>query len=329
MNARSAIIALLLFATTAYATVSNASRAERESQVLSLLNFNVFVNPNNTVFLERFKNPTIPTFVPRPSIQDVNTEGISSVEGSRGDLNSAGAPVPVIAPGADGRGVISERKPRVPFAPRSQIQRLSRPDVRSRTVRTILDLQDLIIARGGCNRNLCFALDASTKLSPNDFQLQRDFVALIAATLGVDNDVHVASWQYGPRVRRISSLSADINAFLLRLETWQQDLVVNRNFLAGAISGCRNELRRRRNDANKLVLIGNGRTSFFQQAIAVNVANAFRRQNGAVCAVTVSNANTRFFTRLTGTSERVLGVTDFSLFDTILTDIVSDICGLP
>lgn len=200
--------------------------------------------------------------------------------------------------------------------------------MRARTVSTVLDLQDSIIASGGCNRNLCFTLDASTELSETDFLLQRDFVALIVATLGVDEDVHVSSWQYGPRVRRISRLSSDLDAFLLKLETWQRDTRFNFNSLARAMLGCRSDVRGRSTDANKMVVIGNGRASFLQRAFATSVARSFRRRNGAVCAVGVSGANKRFFTRLTGDSTRVLGVTDFSLFDTILTDIVNDICGL-
>eukprot|EP00171_Calliarthron_tuberculosum_P013514 IDg13514t1 len=171
--------------------------------------------------------------------------------------------------------------------------------IRQTTVGTMLDLQDKIIQQGGCNRNLCFTLDASSKLSKMDFLLQRDFVQIVVATLGVDR-------------------------------TWNRQTGRRHNFLSLAMWGCRKEMKPRRTvDANKMVVIGNGRTSRLKKFFARRVARIFRRRDGgSICAVAVDNSNRRFFAKLTRSTDRVLSVTDYFKFDLILKDIVRDICGL-
>lgn len=355
MNSKTALILLFLLSATAHAVVSNESRAERERRIRSQLSRNAFVNSTGSQVQEVVSAPSdappvlaspVPAqevFSPtgsgsgqgggqgsgqgsgrQPSVQDTGGGSVGGAGSSGGQNNGSG--------GGGGDGT-SNSKPQTTAASndsRRKAQRLRKPDVQQRTVGAMLDLQDQIIERGGCNRNLCFTLDASNKLSKIDFLLQRDFVQLIAATLGVDNDVHVAAFQYGPSLQKISSLSPDIDSFLLRLEQWQRKDSRRRNFLAGAMWRCMREMRPRRTvDANKMVVIGNGRTSRFKRKFALQVSRIFRGQGrGAICAVAVDNSNRSFLGRLTGDPTRVLGVTDFSKFDTILRDIVRDICGL-
>lgn len=340
-------VVLLLVATTA-ARVTTASRDERERSLLT-------DNPNNLFLIasgveaqqklgQQLREPSTPmvkptTLKPAPGqaiagdIQSVTSQGgtfgVSTSEGSGGGRGSGDGFGAGIASDADSVGSVSGGRVTTSANERRRLQVLQNPEARRRTVQTILDLQDKIIARGGCSRNLCFALDASTKLQRVDFLLQRDFVALIAATLGVDDDVNIGAYQYGPRVRRISRLSPGINAFLLKLEQWEQSKSEEFNFLAAAIWRCRREMRPLASrDANKLVIIGNGDTSSFQQSIAQFTAQRFLRDTGAICAVAVEDANRRFFAKLTDDPARVLGVEDYFLFDQILSDIVSDICGL-
>lgn len=294
MNAKSTLILILLLATTTYAAVSRESRAERARRIRSMLGRNAFVSTNSQV-------------------EALISGGGRSrkVQLSVANLDAQDAPDVVVTS--------DERR---------RMQRLRQPSSQERTVTTMLNLQDIIIGQGGCNRNLCFALDASRKLSQIDFLLQRDFVQLIVATLSVDNDMHVAARQYGPNLRSISRLSSNIDAFLLRLDNFKRQKGRPRNFLAAAMLGCRLEMAPRVSDANKMVIIGNGRTSFVKREIALIESRIFRSRNGAICAIAVENSNRNFFTKLTGDSARVLGVTDYTRFDEILTEIVTDICGL-
>lgn len=207
--------------------------------------------------------------------------------------------------------------------------RLQQPRARGRTFRRILDLQDRIIKRGGCNRNICFALDASKNLRAIDFALQRDFIALIAATLTVDSDVNISAYEYAPGISRIWRLSRNINDFLLRLENLRQSRSRSTTFLDGAIDGCNRELRPFSSlDANKLVVIGNGKTRPFQERLVRRAADRFRRRTGAICAVAVEGANRELFSQISDKPDRVIDVTDVFRFDEILNEVVQNICNL-
>eukprot|EP00171_Calliarthron_tuberculosum_P021784 IDg21784t1 len=187
--------------------------------------------------------------------------------------------------------------------------------VHKRTMRKVKSLQDKIVAQGGCPRSVCFTLDASEKLSQDDQKLQKDFVAVIAATLGVDSNVQVAA----------CNTSQNCNA---RLQGSLRFLLKSK-LLGNAMRLCSVEMMRRNRrtgSVSKMVVIGNGRESFGQRAAASSAAHFFRRQGGGTCGVAVKGADRKFFADISGGISNVLSVSDYTRFDTILGDVVKNVC---
>jgi len=186
-------------------------------------------------------------------------------------------------------------------------------------------LRQRVIAQGSCNPNLCFALDGSGSISEADFTSQKDFVQLVAAIVGVDTDAAFAAVQYGLRNIGISSLTNDVDQFLLDVDASELE-GAPRTFVAAGLGFCINELRPRTEDANKIVLLGDGRSNFGGNPVPI--AKTFREPtgDGAICAVAVGFTDLSVLNGITGSSTRVLNIDGyFELLD-ILDQVVTEIC---
>lgn len=198
------------------------------------------------------------------------------------------------------------------------------------TANTMVALQDKIIENGGCNLNICFGLDGSNLISNRDYEFQREFVQLVAATITIDERIKLSAYQYGLRLQRISKFTANANQFLLSLESAERQDAQDRSFLAPAIFQCQRDFRDNPEDANKIVLIGDGRTNYGRRSQAVRIAEQFLppNNNGAICAVYVRRPASRFLERITQNRDRVLDVEDYFFFADILDEVVSNVCDL-
>jgi len=188
-------------------------------------------------------------------------------------------------------------------------------------------IRQRVINQGSCNPNICFALDGSGSISPEEYKMQKEFVELIAGITSVDTDVGYAAVQYGLRNVGISSLTNDANQFLLDVAA--SNLArAPRTFIAAGLGFCIQELRARPEDANKIVLLGDGRSNFGGDPVPI--ARTFRppRGNGSICAVGIGFRDRRVLRRIAGNRNRVLAINDyFELLD-ILDQVVTEICGL-
>jgi len=188
-------------------------------------------------------------------------------------------------------------------------------------------LRQRVINQGSCNPNLCFALDGSGSITTADYTAQKEFVELIAAIVGVDTDAAFAAVQYGLRNIGISSLTNDVDEFLLDVAA-SNLASAPRTFIAAGLGWCIQELRARPEDANKIVLLGDGRSNFGGNPVPI--AKKFRKPvgDGAICAVGIGFRDRRVLKRITGSRTRVLAIHDyFELLD-ILDQVVTEICGL-
>lgn len=198
------------------------------------------------------------------------------------------------------------------------------------TAKLMIELQDRIIDQGGCNLNLCFGLDGSRLISAKDYERQREFVQLIAATVAIDERVKMSAYQYGLRLQRISSFTGDIDSFLLRMESAKRKKTLSRSFLSPALFKCQRDFRDNGEDANKIVIIGDGRTNYGRKSLAIRIAARFLPpfNNGAICAVYVKRPAIRFLEKITQDPSKVISVEEYFLFDEILEETVSNVCDL-
>lgn len=195
-----------------------------------------------------------------------------------------------------------------------------------RLMQRVEPLMQKIIAKGGCNANVCFLLDGSRYVTDDEYRMQKEFVELSAALIGVSKDAHfAASLLERPRYGAISPLTFDQDAFLARVAGSSRS--GGRPKLGGGIRFCVRQMRARREDANKIVLIGDGRGRHTAVPFLRPLRRFFRR-GGAVCAVGVGNVNRNVLQAITRNPAHVLAIDGYIELSEIVENIVAEVCAL-
>ncbi len=202
------------------------------------------------------------------------------------------------------------------------------------TVRRMVALQDEIIRNGGCNPNLCFGIDGSAQISEEDYGLQLDFMALVVATagaqLGFEDRMNIAAYQYGGALKAFLRPTSNVERLFEAIEN--ANFRKSRfTFLAPAILACRRDFENLfAEDANKMVIMGDGRTNFRSPRLAINEARMFLPpyNNGAICAITVKNPDVTFLEKVTQDKARVLKIDESKQFLDLLETVVRDVCDI-
>lgn len=183
------------------------------------------------------------------------------------------------------------------------------------------------VRMSGCKVNVCFAIDTSGSVSDEDFVKQREFIIDITAIIGADSRSRFAAGQYGKRTYRISSLTSDVSAFngLVQSAQLQKDGATS---MGSGIVWCDRQLRRQKDDANKMVVMGDGNNNLGGDP--VHRANIFReRANGRVCTVGVGfedQQDIKVLEEVAGSPARLFAVDDYVELSFIVEELVEDIC---
>ena len=193
------------------------------------------------------------------------------------------------------------------------------------TTAQILELRRRI---QGCNANVCFAIDGSAAIDSANFEAQKLFVKDVIGVLGGGFGIELAAVQYGTSASAISQLTFDGRQVLKDVSRTGQ-LRSNSTFVAAGINFCFSQLFRRRNEANKIVLLGSGRSTIGPSAI--RRADTFRNIGGEVCAVGAGfTDDSELMAIAGGDSTKVFQVNNFldvlSLM-LIVEDMVLEICS--
>lgn len=192
-------------------------------------------------------------------------------------------------------------------------------------MRRVEPLMAKIVAKGGCNANVCFVLDGSYYVTDDEYRMQKEFVELAAALIGVDKSAHFAATQYAPPRFALAQLTSDQDAFLVKIagsSRWGRDQRVR-----PGVRFCVRQMRQRREDANKIVLVGDGRGSL-QYSAYLPPLRTFSRRGGSICAVAVKNANRRLLAYVTRNPAHVLAIDGYIDLSIIVEDVVEQVCGL-
>lgn len=191
-----------------------------------------------------------------------------------------------------------------------------------RVKRALIPLMGKIIFKGACNPNVCFALDGSGSVSNDDYRRQKEFVELATVLVGVSKDAHFSSVQYSRTLSEISPLTSDQDSFLIRVQASKKKGGVT--FIPAGLAYCVKQLLPRNEDANKIVLMGDGRNNFGSGSLT----GPLRRYKGEVCAVGVGRFNKRNLIKIAGDPSRVLQSDDYFSLAFLMDDLVSGICKL-
>ena len=188
-------------------------------------------------------------------------------------------------------------------------------------------LKERIRKVGGCNANVCFAIDGSSSINSEEFQAEKHFVQDVVSVLS-DNPVEFAAVQFSTSTTNIQSLTPDDAGFLIKVENAKQ--VPGLSFVRGGLNYCVFQLLDRPGESNKIVLLSDGRSNV--GGSTARRAQQFRDFGGNVCVVGAGNQNKKELLNIVGGDSnlyhQVHGFTDFFTLAKHIISITEDICGL-
>ena len=215
------------------------------------------------------------------------------------------------------------------FVPSRIAQLAANPLLNNATLAKVNELQQKILDFGGCGPNVCFALDGSGSVSEDDWDSQRFLVELVAAVVGVDTNAEFAAVQYGLRNILISLLTGNVDQFLLAVDRSRLRRA-RRTFISAGLAFCIRQLNQRPGDANKIVLLGDGRSNFGGNPIPTAERWLSAASSNRICSVGVGFENTSVLQAIAGGDpDMVLTSDDWEKVTNILGDLVYQVCGIP
>lgn len=178
----------------------------------------------------------------------------------------------------------------------------------------------------GCDINMCFALQGDGFLTDEDFENQKNFVDLMIAILTTDKPGNFAGVQYGRTTRSISPLVGEKEKFLAKLHETTRVGGLHTN-IASALGYCGFQLRPRDEDANKVIVLGDGLDSVgFRPKF---VAKRVRKDKIEISAVAVGKdvSYTGLIEIVGGDPNKVVTIDGFFELGEIVVGLISNVCG--
>lgn len=177
----------------------------------------------------------------------------------------------------------------------------------------------------GCDINLCFALQGDDFITDEEFEDQKNFVDLMIAILTTDKPGNYAGVQYGRTTRSISRLMGEKEMFLGKLHQAARVGGLHTN-VASALGYCGFQLRPRVEDANKIVLLGDGLDSVgFRPKF---IANRIRKDKIDISAVAVGGVSYAGLIEIVGGDpNKVMTIDGFFELGEIVIGLITNVCG--
>lgn len=200
-----------------------------------------------------------------------------------------------------------------------------------RAVKSAAALARRLAAR--CAPNVCFALDGSGSMGVENYELQKEFVLLVAAIVGADDKSTFAATQYGG-VNKPISRTTDAQNFIVNLQGSEYQ-AAPLTFLNAGLLFCTSTLAKFRGAPAKVIVFGDGGANFgreFGPLSGRRVASKFRNRSPAneICAVTVAyEGKPQLFVDIAGARDQVVGVDGWPKILNVLRSLVRSICDRP
>ncbi|CAN8062390.1 unnamed protein product [Agarophyton chilense] len=183
------------------------------------------------------------------------------------------------------------------------------------------ELRRKIAAAGGCNLNVCFAIDGSGSISDDEFTNEKNFVLDVSSVI-VDNAVEMGAVQYASSVRTITDLTPNDSRFNELIEDESQ--LHGLSFVVGGINACFSQLSRRQGEPLKIVLLGDGKSNIGSSAI--RRAEQFRRFGGSISVVGAGNQDEEVLLKIAGDDKMVFRVDSFG--DVLALEMIAETLAL-
>lgn len=171
--------------------------------------------------------------------------------------------------------------------------------------------------------NVCFAIDGSGSINSKDFDIELNFVNLVASIISTDREINFCAVQYSETTSAISPLTDNRLEFLENVSDTKQD--GGRTNLAAALGYTIVQLFPFPHDANKIIVLGDGLSNIgFAPAF---VAGTFIDGGGSISAVAVGGSDVDELALVTQDKKKVFYVAEFAQLVIELDNVVNQACG--
>ena len=189
------------------------------------------------------------------------------------------------------------------------------------------DLRRRLKSVGGCNANVCFAIDGSSSISINEFENEKNFVLDVVSIISRDQPVELTAAQYSTSIAPITPLTPYIADFDKSI--WEAKQIGGASFVVGGVNYCFSQLMRRPGEANQMVILGDGRSNIGSRA--VNRADLFRKMGGSLSTVAAGFADDKELLAIAGGDRsmvfRVNSFADVLALHAVIKKLVFRVCG--
>lgn len=177
----------------------------------------------------------------------------------------------------------------------------------------------------GCDINLCFALQGDDFITAEEFEDQKNFVDLLVAILTTDKGGNYCAVTYDRTTRKVSPLTKAKLFFLNKVRGTKQPGGFETN-IAAALGYTGFQLKPRKEDANKVIILGDGLESvgFRPRQVAWVLRTRFKID---ISAVAIGQYSLRSLTKITGSRKKVFRVDEFFELAEVVNGLVFDVCG--
>lgn len=194
--------------------------------------------------------------------------------------------------------------------------------VKTRLKETSERLIEYIERRNSCEVSVCFALEASSDISPRMYRMQQLFSFLTSAIISADNTATFSALQFSRTTSAVSALTGDFYGFLdkVNYSSPEDDDSIN---MSAALGTCGLQVRADPTKKGVIVVLGTGRSTvgFEPDSVAEVVL-----ERTSIIPVSTSGYTTPFSRSLGVLGRHVLSIRSLSDFDDAITEIIPAIC---
>lgn len=188
------------------------------------------------------------------------------------------------------------------------------------------DLRRRLEEANGCNANICFAIDGSSDIDAKEFESEKNFVLDVASVVGVDEPSEMAAVQYATSITKVQPLTSNSALFIEKVNDLPQ--MKGQSFMVGGINYCYSQLYKKKDEAIKIVILGNGKGTIGSRS--VNRAKEFIQIGGDISVVGAGFTDDAELLAIAGGRQdhvfRVNSFLDVLDLETIMETLILQIC---
>lgn len=190
-----------------------------------------------------------------------------------------------------------------------------------------VDLQKAIETAGGCPLDVCFALDGSASLSPQDYEYQKEFSQLVALVLSADSRSRYTAVQYGLPAIAISNFTSSAAEFVRRVSA-SKFASARRTFISSGLLFCTVTLGKQHENIDAIVLLGDGMVNIGADPFKLSRKFLPPEGNGSILAVGVGEVNPTSLERITGRQDAVVSINNQRNLPNVLEKTILFLCRI-